>query len=61
MVKYIGQRFSNFTNITPSSAMHGNPLDNDKYLKVEKFTMLKWREIFMNMLDERKRAWLDRL
>ena len=37
-------------------------LDNDKYLKaVEKFTMLEWREIFMNMLDERKNAWFDRL
>ncbi|KAL6318090.1 hypothetical protein AAG906_035235 [Vitis piasezkii] len=30
-------------------------LDNDKYLKaVEKFTMPEWREIFMNMPDERK-------
>ena len=37
-------------------------LDNDKYLKaVEKFTMSEWREIFMNMLDERKKAWFDRL
>ncbi|KAL6336235.1 hypothetical protein AAG906_011117 [Vitis piasezkii] len=37
-------------------------LDNDKYLKaVEKFTMPEWREIFMNMPDERKMAWLDRL
>ena len=37
-------------------------LDNDKYLKaVEKFTMLEWREIFMNMSDERKMTWLDRL
>ena len=37
-------------------------LDNDKYLKaVEKFTVPEWREIFMNMPDERKMAWLDRL
>ena len=37
-------------------------LDNDKYLKVvEKFTVQEWREIFMNMPDERKMAWLDRL
>ena len=37
-------------------------LDNDKYLKaIEKFTMLEWRDIFMNMLDERKNAWFDRL
>ncbi|XP_034710795.1 L10-interacting MYB domain-containing protein-like [Vitis riparia] len=37
-------------------------LDNDKYLKaIEKFTTPEWREIFMNMPDERKRAWLDRL
>lgn len=29
-------------------------LDNEKYIKiVEKFTSLEWREIFMNMLDER--------
>ena len=32
-------------------------LDNEKYLKaVEKFTMPEWREIFMNMPDERKMA-----
>ena len=37
-------------------------LDNEKYLKaIEKFTMPEWREIFMNMPDERKMAWLDRL
>ena len=37
-------------------------LDNDKYLKaVEKFTSPEWREIFMNMPDERRMAWLDRL
>ena len=37
-------------------------LDNDKYLKVvEKFTTPEWRKICMNMSDERKRAWLDRL
>ena len=36
-------------------------LDNDKYLKVvEKFIMPKWREIFMNMPNERKMTWLDR-
>ena len=30
-------------------------LDNEKYLKVvENFTMLEWKEIFMNMPDERK-------
>ncbi|RVW21152.1 hypothetical protein CK203_110650 [Vitis vinifera] len=28
---------------------------------VEKFTMLEWRKIFMNMPDERKMTWLDRL
>ena len=32
-------------------------LDNDKYLKaIEKFTTPEWREIFMNMLDERKKV-----
>ena len=37
-------------------------LDNDKYLKVvEKFTTSEWREIFMNMSNEKKRTWLDRL
>ena len=37
-------------------------LDNDKYMKVvEKFTFIEWREIFMNMLDERKKTWIDRL
>ena len=37
-------------------------LDNDKYMKVvEKFTYAKWREIFMNMLDKKKKAWIDRL
>ena len=37
-------------------------LDTNKYLKVvEKFTMLGWREIFMNMSIERKKAWLNRL
>ena len=36
-------------------------LDNDKYLKaVKKFIMPKWREIFMNMPNERKMTWLDR-
>ena len=35
-------------------------LDNEKYLKaIEKFTSPDWREIFMNMPDERKRTWLD--
>ena len=34
-------------------------LDNSKYLKaIEKFTTLKWKEIFMNMPNGRKRAWL---
>ena len=37
-------------------------LDNNKYLKViEKFTSPNWRDIFINMPNERKRAWLDRL
>ena len=37
-------------------------LDNDKYMKVvEKFTYAEWKEIFMNMLDERKKAWIGRL
>ena len=37
-------------------------LDNDKYLKaIDKFTTPKWKEIFMNMPVERKKAWLDRL
>ena len=37
-------------------------LDTNKYLKVvEKFTMLGWREIFMNMSIERKKAWLNKL
>lgn len=37
-------------------------LDDDKYLKVvEKFTSPEWREIFMNMPDERRMAWFDRL
>ena len=37
-------------------------LDNEKYMKVvEKFTSAEWREIFMTMLDERKKGWIDRL
>ena len=37
-------------------------LDNDKYMKVvEKFTSAEWREIFMNMPNERKKAWIERL
>ncbi|RVX03247.1 hypothetical protein CK203_019998 [Vitis vinifera] len=28
---------------------------------VEKFTMPEWRKIFMNMPDERKMTWLDKL
>ena len=36
-------------------------LDNEKYLKVvENFTMLEWKEIFMNMPDERKLLWWHR-
>ena len=39
-----------------------NLLDNDKYLNiVDKFTYPDGKEIFMNMPDERKGAWLDRL
>ena len=37
-------------------------LEIEKYLKaVEKFTMPEWRKIFMNMPDERKMTWLDKL
>ena len=37
-------------------------LDNDKYLTVvEKFITPEWRGIFMNMPDEKKMTWLDRL
>ena len=37
-------------------------LDSDKYMKiVEKFTFVEWREIFMNMPDKKKKAWIDRL
>ena len=39
-----------------------NLLNSDKYLKVvEKFIDLDWEVIFMNMFDERKKAWLNML
>ncbi|CBI31047.3 unnamed protein product, partial [Vitis vinifera] len=37
-------------------------IDNDNYMKaVEKFKDPDWREIFVNMSMDRKKAWLARL
>ena len=41
---------------------HIGLLNNDKYVKVvEKFMSVEWREFFMNMLDDRKKGWVDSL